>query len=48
MLDRLERQFLARPGRGEDAMRPRFARHEEHVQAVLRQGGYPVLPGRGR
>jgi len=32
-----------RGGRGPDAMRPRFARHEPHVAAVLAAGGYPVL-----
>ena len=45
---RFERLFLARPGAGPDPMRPRFARHEEHVAAVTAQGGYPVLPGRSR
>ncbi|HEY8003832.1 MAG TPA: hypothetical protein VIE16_06360 [Phenylobacterium sp.] len=45
---RLERLFLARPGRGGDAMRPRFARHETHVAAVQARGGYPVLPARPR
>ena len=45
--ERLERLFRAKPGGGADAMRPRFARHEAHVQAVMRQGGYPVLPMRG-
>ena len=29
-------------------MRPRFARHEAHVEAVRAEGGYPVLPARGR
>ncbi|WP_372785053.1 hypothetical protein [Phenylobacterium sp.] len=45
---RLERLFRARPGRGMDAMRPRYARHEAHVRAVVAQGGYPVLSGRRR
>ena len=40
----LERLFQARPGGGDDPMRPRFARHAEHVRAVVGQGGYPVLP----
>jgi hypothetical protein len=26
-----------------EAMRPRFARHDRHVEAVLASGGYPVL-----
>jgi hypothetical protein len=43
----LERLFRARPGASGDAMRPRYARHEAHVQAVKEQGGYPVLRGRG-
>jgi hypothetical protein len=45
---RFERLFLARPGAGPDPMRPRFARHEGHVAAVMAQGGYPVLPETGR
>jgi hypothetical protein len=40
---RLERGFQRRPGGGADAMKPRFARHEPHVRAVLALGGYPVL-----
>jgi hypothetical protein len=40
---RLERLFQARPGGGPDPMRPRYARHERHVAAVLAQGGFPVL-----
>lgn len=40
----LERGFLRRrPDGPEDAMRPRFARHERHAAAVLAAGGYPVL-----
>jgi hypothetical protein len=46
--ERLERLFLARPGGGIDPMRPRFALHGAHVAAVMAQGGYPVLPERGR
>jgi hypothetical protein len=43
--ERLERLFRARGGGGgDDAMRPAFARHEEHVSAVLAAGGYPALP----
>ncbi|MET0271676.1 MAG: hypothetical protein ABW360_01665 [Phenylobacterium sp.] len=42
--DHLERLFQARPGGGDDPMRPRFARHEAHVRAVMLQGGYPALP----
>jgi hypothetical protein len=45
---RFERLFLARPGAGPDPMRPRFARHEFHVAAVMAQGGYPMLPEKGR
>ncbi|MFI4965802.1 MAG: hypothetical protein ACHP9T_10580 [Caulobacterales bacterium] len=41
--ERLERLFRERPGGGADAMRPRFARHEAHVRAVMGQGGYPAL-----
>ena len=40
---RLERQFQRRRDGGPDPMRPRFARHAEHVAAVLGEGGYPVL-----
>ena len=32
-----------RGGGGPDAMRPRFARHEQHAAAVLAAGGYPAL-----
>ena len=40
----LEALFRRLPGgRGADAMRPRFARHDSHVAAVLAAGGYPVL-----
>ena len=42
----LERLFRARPGGGADAMRPRFARHEAHVRAVMIEGGYPALAAR--
>jgi hypothetical protein len=45
---RLERLFHARPGSGVDRMRPRYARHDGHVEAVMAQGGYPVLAGRRR
>ncbi|MBU1377212.1 MAG: hypothetical protein KKE02_09975 [Alphaproteobacteria bacterium] len=39
-----ERIFnVARPGKMLDRMRPRFARHEAHVAAILAAGGYPVL-----
>jgi hypothetical protein len=34
---------VPRPGKRLDRMRPRFARHESHVAAVLAGGGYPVL-----
>ena len=41
---RLETLFhVPRPGKLLDRMRPRFARHEAHVAAVLAGGGYPVL-----
>ena len=39
----LERLFQHRPGRAGDAMKPRFARHAEHVAAVMAEGGYPAL-----
>lgn len=45
---RLERLFRARPGGGLNPMKPRYARHGRHVDAVLAQGGYPVLPERRR
>ena len=32
-----------RGGSGADAMRPRFARHAQHVAAVLAAGGYPAI-----
>jgi len=48
MTARLERLFLADPGHGTEAMRPRFADHGAHVEAVRAQGGYPRLPERGR
>jgi hypothetical protein len=38
----LERLLQARGG-GPQSQRPRFARHEAHVAAVLMQGGFPVL-----
>jgi hypothetical protein len=34
---------VRRPGLGCDAVRPRFARCAQHVAAVQRAGGYPVL-----
>jgi len=34
---------VPRPGKLLDRMRPRFARHDRHVAAVLAGGGYPVL-----
>ena len=40
---RLERLFLARPGGGPDAMKPRFAKHAAHVRSALAAGGFPVL-----
>ena len=40
----LEARFrVRRPGQGADAPRPRFARCDLHVAAVLAAGGYPVL-----
>ncbi len=40
----LEGVFLrSPPGRGMDAMRPRFARHDRHLAAVLAQGGFAAL-----
>jgi hypothetical protein len=44
---KLERLFQRRGG-GVHAMKPRFARHESHVAAVLAEGGYPALPERRR
>jgi hypothetical protein len=41
----LETWFRARRG---GAVRPRFARHERHVAAVLAEGGFPALPERRR
>jgi hypothetical protein len=34
---------VPRPGKLMDRMRPRFARHEAHVAAVLAAGGYPAI-----
>jgi len=46
---RLEQAFRARSGGGpNDPMRPRYARNGRHVAAVLREGGFPVLPERKR
>jgi hypothetical protein len=42
---RFERLFQARTG---IPGKPRFARHRQHVAAVLAEGGYPVLPERRR
>ena len=40
----LEARFrVPRPSQGADAPRPRFARCDLHVAAVLATGGYPVL-----
>jgi hypothetical protein len=40
----LEAWFLRRSrGAGPDAMRPSFARHGQHVAAVMGAGGYPAL-----
>ena len=44
----LERRFLARPGGGPDPLKPRFARHDAHVRAVVAAGGYPAAPARLR
>ena len=35
---------VRRPGKGGDAMRPKFARHAQHVAAVVAAGGYPAMP----
>jgi hypothetical protein len=44
---RLERAFQAMALRGEgDAQRPKFARHEAHVAAIMAQGGFCVLSER--
>lgn len=38
---RFERAFRARAARGDgDSQRPRFARHDAHVAAVMSQGGF--------
>lgn len=29
--------------RNADGVQPRFARHQRHIRAVLRAGGFPVL-----
>jgi len=34
---------VARPGKAIDRMKPRFARHDEHVAAAAGAGGFPVL-----
>ena len=34
---------VPRPGKLMDRMRPRFARHDGHVAAVLAAGGYPAI-----
>lgn len=40
----LEGVFRRSPaGRGMDAMRPRFAKHETHVAAAMAEGGFPAL-----
>jgi hypothetical protein len=44
----LEQLFRKRCGAGPGGMRPKFARHEQHVRAVLKGGGFPVLPERRR
>jgi len=47
MAARLEGHFRARAARGAgDAELPRFARHEQHVAAVMAQGGFPALTER--
>jgi hypothetical protein len=41
---KLEAVFnVPRPGKLMDRMRPRFARHEAHVAAVLAGGGFPAI-----
>lgn len=40
----LERAFRLRRWTGPWVQRPRLARPEAHVRAVLAQGGFPVLP----
>ena len=39
---KLEQLLLAKGG-GPQSQRPRFARHEPHVRAVMAAGGFPVL-----
>lgn len=44
---RLEARFRAQAGRGDGAaQRPKFARHDRHVAAVLREGGFWALSER--
>ena len=43
---RLERLFQRRPGGGADAMKPRFARHDQHVTSAMALGGFPGLARR--
>jgi hypothetical protein len=40
--------FQAKTGGGADAMKPRFARHAQHIATVLEQGGFPALRERRR
>ena len=45
----LEQLFRSHRGGGvDDPMKPRFARHEAHVRAVLVECEFPVLPERRR
>ena len=46
--EKLERLFQRRPGGGGDAMKPRFARHADHIAAVMAEGGYPAIVERRR
>lgn len=45
---RLERSFLRRLALRVGEQKPRFAWHRRHVEAVLAEGGFPVLPERPR
>lgn len=46
--DKLEKHFQRRKWAGPRVQRPAFARHDLHVAAIAKQGGFPVLPERPR
>lgn len=45
---RLEGLFQHRKAGGPDPMKPAYANNGRHVQDVLAEGGFPVLPETGR